>query len=69
MPVTAESPVNYSRLKALREKHEALSQQIEDAQRSLSTRDFFLSQLKKQKLVVKEKLERFQSRMQEKARS
>ena len=65
MPVTANSPVNFSRMKALREKHEALSRQIEEAQRSPSTRDFLISQLKKQRLLVKEKLERFRGVMRE----
>lgn len=63
MPATLS--VNDSRLKALRDKHEALSRQIEEAQRSLSTKDFFISQLKKQKLRVKEKLDRFHSSAQE----
>ena len=65
MPVSAVSPVNYSRLKALSEKHEALSRQIEEAQRTPSTRDFLISQLKKQKLLVKEKLESFKIAMNE----
>lgn len=65
MPASAVSPENNSRLKALRERHEQLSRQIEEAQRSLSTKDFFLNELKKQKLLVKEKLERFQSNLRE----
>ncbi len=65
MPVSAVTSVNYSRLRALRDRHEALSRQIEEAQRTPSTRDFLISQLKKQKLLVKEKLESFKIAMNE----
>ncbi len=52
----SELPVN-ARLEALKAKHNALSKKVEDAQKDLSTTDFYLSQLKKEKLVIKEKLE------------
>ncbi len=44
------------RIQALLERHESLSKEIEDAQRTLSTSDHYLKQLKKRKLVVKEKI-------------
>ncbi|MCB1651035.1 MAG: YdcH family protein [Alphaproteobacteria bacterium] len=47
-----------SRLQALRNRHTDLSNQIEEAHRSPSTTDFFLRQLKKQKLIVKEEIHR-----------
>ena len=52
----SEIPVN-TRLEALKAKHSALSKKVEDAQKDLSTTDFYLSQLKKEKLLIKEKLE------------
>ena len=50
--LTKESP----RLKALRDKHRELSQQVDDARKQLSTTDFYLNQLKKKKLIIKEQL-------------
>lgn len=44
------------RAKALKDKHLALSQKVEEAQKNLSGNDFYLNQLKKQKLSVKEQL-------------
>tara|TARA_R110001592_G_scaffold27763_12_gene102701 strand:- start:3448 stop:3651 length:204 start_codon:yes stop_codon:yes gene_type:complete len=55
LTTVSENSVN-PRIQSLREKHSALSEEIENAQKSLSTTDYFLSQLKKQKLMVKEKL-------------
>ena len=58
MPVSttvSEVPVN-ARVEALKVKHAALSKKVEDAQKGLSTTDLYLNQLKKEKLVVKEKL-------------
>ena len=46
-----------ARLNALQEKHAMLSSRIEEAQHSLSTTDFYLRQLKKQKLILKEEIE------------
>ncbi len=43
-------------VKALKEKHIALSKQVEEAQKDLSTTSFYLNQLKKQKLVMKERI-------------
>jgi hypothetical protein len=48
---------NDSHIQSLLAKHEQLSEQIEVAQRDLSTTDYYLNQLKKQKLLVKEKIE------------
>ena len=44
------------RVQALLERHEELPRQIEEAQKTLSTKDHYLKQLKKRKLVVKEKI-------------
>lgn len=52
LPSTAET-----RLDALKQKHSVLSMRIEEAQRSFSTTDFYLKQLKKEKLVLKEEIE------------
>ncbi|EAQ14197.1 MULTISPECIES: YdcH family protein [Maritimibacter] len=47
-----------ARLKELRRKHEALAVQVEAAQRSPSTPDTEISSLKKQKLMLKDEIER-----------
>ena len=47
----------HSRLRALRDRHAVLSSQVEQAHKSPSTTDFFLRQLKKQKLILKEEME------------
>ncbi|MCB1682456.1 MAG: YdcH family protein [Rhodospirillales bacterium] len=58
MPATAASAfLENPHLKALKEKHADLSRQIEEARKDLSTTDFYLTQLKKQKLIIKEKIE------------
>ncbi|MGQ0528139.1 MAG: DUF465 domain-containing protein [Alphaproteobacteria bacterium] len=46
-----------SRLEALKQKHSILSMRVEEAYKTLSTTDFYLKQLKKEKLVLKEKIE------------
>ena len=47
-----------SHLSELQKRHETLSEQVEAAQRSLSTDDLQVRRLKKQKLVLKEEIER-----------
>ncbi|MAF97859.1 MAG: DUF465 domain-containing protein [Micavibrio sp.] len=44
-------------MEALQNKHSRLSRRIEQEQRNPSTTDFFLRQLKKQKLALKEEIE------------
>ena len=57
MPVKTISATNENpRIHALRQRHAALSQEVEDARKSLSTTDFYLNQLKKLKLLVKEEI-------------
>lgn len=56
------SPENHPHLQALKEKHADLSRQIDEARKSRSTTDFYLTQLKKQKLVIKEKIEGIEER-------
>ena len=51
------SATHSNRLTALREKHAALSARIEQAQKSPSTTDFYLKQLKKRRLQIKEEIE------------
>ena len=46
-----------SRLAALKKKHATLASRIEDAQRTLSSTDFYLRSLKKEKLRLKEEIE------------
>ncbi len=55
LTTVSDVPVN-SHIESLKEKHISLSNEIEEAQKNLSTTDFYLSQLKKQKLIVKEKI-------------
>lgn len=45
-------------VRELRRKHEALSHQVELEQRSPSSDDLRITQLKKQKLHIKEEIER-----------
>lgn len=47
-----------SHLQELRKKHESLSEMVEAAQRSLSTDDLQITELKKQKLRLKEEIYR-----------
>ena len=47
-----------SHLQELRKRHQNLSNQVEEAQRSLSTDDLQITDLKKQKLHIKEQIER-----------
>lgn len=47
-----------SHLDELRKKHELLSNKIEKEQRSLSSDDLSITQLKRQKLKLKEEIER-----------
>ncbi len=47
-----------SHIAELRRKHENLSEQVEMAQRSLATDDLQIADLKKQKLRLKEEIER-----------
>jgi len=46
-----------SRLDALKKRHSILSSRIEEARKSPSMNDFFVQQLKKQKLVLKDEIE------------
>lgn len=50
-----------SHLEELRKKHAFLSDQVEEAQRSLGTPDFQITDLKKQKLRLKEQIERLEN--------
>ncbi len=54
-PASKENP----RILALKEKHTELKRKVEEAQKDLSTTDFYLKQLKKEKLVVKEEIANF----------
>ena len=47
-----------SHLQELRKKHATLEQEVEEAQRSPSTDDLQITALKKQKLRIKEEIER-----------
>jgi hypothetical protein len=47
-----------SHLQELRKKHETLSEEVEVAQRSPGTDDIHITELKKQKLRLKEEIQR-----------
>ncbi len=49
-----------SHLQELQRKHEALSRQVETAQRSPAANDLEIGELKKMKLKLKEEIERLQ---------
>lgn len=46
-----------SRIEALKQKHAALKSRIDEMRGLPSTTDFYLNQLKKQKLMLKEQIE------------
>lgn len=50
-----------SHLQELQKKHDSLSKLVEDTQRSLSTSDFEIGELKKQKLKLKEQISRYKN--------
>lgn len=58
MTARGTSSVQSSRIEALRSKHAMLKDRIAEEQRQPSTTDFYLTQLKKQKLMIKEEIER-----------
>jgi len=47
-----------SHVEELKKKHQALSERVEDIQRAPGSTDFEISSLKKQKLRIKEEIER-----------
>ena len=49
-----------SHLQELKRKHDSLSAEVEDAQRSPGGDDFQITELKKQKLRVKEEIHRLE---------
>lgn len=57
MPHRALSETSISRLEALKAKHLLYKERIKEAQKSPATADYYLQQLKKQKLQIKEEIE------------
>lgn len=57
MPSRALNASHTSRLQALRKKHTVLSSQIEEELKRPYITDFYLKQLKKQKLLLKDEIE------------
>lgn len=51
----AETP-SRARIEALREKHQALSLKVDEERKRPATTSFYLNQLKKQKLILKEQI-------------
>ena len=49
-----------SHLQELQKKHDTLSREVEEAQRSPGTNDLAIGLMKKQKLKLKEEIERIQ---------
>lgn len=62
MPSSAIFSSQSSRIEALRARHAALSSRLDEAQKLPSTNDFFLRQLKKEKLLLKEQIEHLRTR-------
>jgi hypothetical protein len=56
MPTRALLSSQESRVQALQNRHAVLSNKVEEAYRSPSTTDFYLRQLKKEKLALKEEM-------------
>ncbi len=52
----SEVPTKNPRIAALKERHSAISEKLKAAQKDLSSPDTYISQLKKQKLSIKEQL-------------
>lgn len=50
-----------SHVEQLRKRHRALSEQVEEAQRSPSFDELQLARMKKEKLRLKEEIERYES--------
>ena len=57
MPYRGTDSLPLTRLESLRSKHALYKTQIKEAQKSPATADFYLTQLKKQKLQIKEEIE------------
>lgn len=55
--VSSVLPQKPTRIEALRKRHADLESQIAEARKNSSTTDFYLRQLKKLKLVIKEEIE------------
>ncbi len=59
MIVSSTSRVSTNpRVEALKEKHQKLSNRIDEARKRISVSDFYISDLKKQKLMIKEQIEK-----------
>jgi hypothetical protein len=52
-----------SHLQELRKKHETLSRQVEEGQRSPGIDSIALSEMKKRKLAIKQQIERLSTQM------
>ena len=57
MTVLMMNPSNQNRLEALKKKHATLKMRIANEQKNPANADFYLKQLKKQKLILKEEIE------------
>lgn len=53
------APDNSAKIKALKEKHAVLETRIDEAMKSpsMATADYYLKQLKRQKLILKDRIE------------
>ncbi len=67
MPSRSVSAPSSSRQEALMARHAMLALKLEEEQKRPSTNDFFLRQLKKQKLLIKEELEGLRTGLSESA--
>ncbi len=57
MSAQTMSSAYLSRLEALKNKHAIIDTRIDDAQKPPGREDFYLKQLKKQRLLIKEEIE------------
>ncbi len=57
MALQALSSSIFSRIEVLQQKHAVLSNRIEKAQHLPSTTDYYLTKMKKQKLLLKQEIE------------
>jgi hypothetical protein len=62
MTAQGTAEVTPSRIQALRNKHAIINSRIEEAQRSPSSADFHIRQLKKKRLQIQEEIETFRKR-------
>lgn len=59
-------PILYARLESLKKKHEKLDSEISQEQSSAAAVDYYLKQLKRRKLLVKDQMQAVMSDLRDK---